>query len=377
MRIAALGDSHLGRSAFPATTPEGVNQREQDFETSFERAVDLCLAQRPDLFVWLGDVFDHPRPSYRSFRSAMRALTKIREHGVGLVAISGNHDTPRLPGTGNPYAVLDDAFPEFHFAYRMGYEYVDLAGLRVHCVPQGRTSESTVESLHEAGANRKADVTNLLLTHPLVHGIERRYADINEIEVDRDDLRADLVLLGHYHFHLAVKEGVWYAGSTDTFSFADDPGREKGVVVLDTDRGVCRHVALHGQRPLCSPDPVYAFGRSVLEIQNEVCEKLGELPEGAVARLVLDGISPEAYRLLDLSTMQDAGPNLLNVKLDPRFADAVHAVEDLPELASMGARWRAYVGEQMLDGVDPERVAASGHEYLEAAIESATESAAD
>ena len=30
MRVAALGDAHLGRSYLPFTTPEGVNQRERD-----------------------------------------------------------------------------------------------------------------------------------------------------------------------------------------------------------------------------------------------------------------------------------------------------------------------------------------------------------
>ena len=30
MRVAAIGDAHLGRSYYPVTTAEGVNQRERD-----------------------------------------------------------------------------------------------------------------------------------------------------------------------------------------------------------------------------------------------------------------------------------------------------------------------------------------------------------
>src|SRR4051794_419975 len=120
MRVAALGDAHLGRSYLPYTTPAGVNQRENDFELSFEAAVDLALAQQPDVIVWLGDIFDHPRPTYRSYRFAQRALRKIREHGIPAVVISGNHDTPRLPGTGSPYTTLADSFEgDVHFAHRM------------------------------------------------------------------------------------------------------------------------------------------------------------------------------------------------------------------------------------------------------------------
>ena len=36
--------------------------------------------------------------------------------------ISGNHDTPRLPGTGSPYSALSDTFPEMHFAHRLAYD---------------------------------------------------------------------------------------------------------------------------------------------------------------------------------------------------------------------------------------------------------------
>src|SRR5215218_6335084 len=211
MKIAALGDAHLGRSYYSYTTPDGFNQRERDFEESFTRAVELALAQSPDLVAWLGDIFDHPRPTYRSYRIAQRALVRIREHGVPLVVITGNHDTPRLPGTGSPYSALA-----------------------------------------ETRLSRSADATNLLLTHPRVPQVEPHHADINEIEVDAGLLKssADLALLGHYHFHTKVDNGIWYAGSTDTFSYADDPEVAKGIVVLDTDTGDIRHVALTGQRPL-------------------------------------------------------------------------------------------------------------------------------
>src|SRR5438876_3074397 len=168
MRVAALGDAHLGRSYYPCTTPAGVNQRQRDFEVSFEAAVELALAQQPDLVIWLGDVFDHPRPSYRSFRVAQRALARLREHGAGVVVISGNHDTPRLPGTGSPYSALADTFPEFHFAHRLAYERLELPGLVVHAVPQMLTVEATIDALDEADRARSLDRTNLLLTHPRI-----------------------------------------------------------------------------------------------------------------------------------------------------------------------------------------------------------------
>jgi DNA repair exonuclease SbcCD nuclease subunit len=373
MRIAAIGDAHLGRSATTATTAEGVNQREYDFELSMAAAVDAALAEKPDLMIWLGDVFDHPRPNYRSFRVAMQALAKIRAHGIGLVAISGNHDTPRLPGVGNPYAVLADAFPEFHFAYRLEYEAFDLPGLRVHAVPQTKTSEDALEALHQASAKRSLDRVNLLLTHPLVHSVERRYADMNEIEIDDRELQSDLVLLGHYHTYCAVpdRRNVWYAGSTDTFSFADDPHRSKGFVILDTDAGTCAHVGLPGQRQLLTADPVDAFGRSPSELTDEIIRRFTALPAGSVARLSLEHIEPEVYRLLDLQGIIAEAKHLLHVKLEPQFVSTTYLVEDLPELANIGARWNEYVGTQQYDDLDADRLRQTGLDYLERAIDAA------
>lgn len=379
MRIAALGDAHLGRSALSAVTAEGVNQREFDFERSFEAAVDRCLSVNPDLIVWLGDVFDHPRPSYRSFRVAMRALAKIREHGIGLVAISGNHDTPRLPGTGNPYAVLDDAFPEFHFAYRMAYERVELPGLAIHCVPQTRTSEDAVLALDEAAEHRQLDRVNLLITHPLVQSVERKYADINEIEVQDSDLRADHVLLGHYHVFTKVSNNIHYAGSTDTFSFGDVDKTPKGIVVLNTDTGDCQLEGLSDQRTLHTPDPVYCLGLNATEVQNQVIERLSPLPPGSIARVTLDGVSPEAHRLLDLRVVAESANHLLNWRLDPSFDRSKVPVEDLPELSSLLDRWKGYAGAQMVDLTPSEvdRVVEIGHNYLTEAIETAVELGGD
>jgi len=376
VRVAALGDAHLGRSYLPFTTPEGVNQRERDFEQSFEAAVDLALAQQPDAMVWLGDIFDHPRPTYRSFRIAQRMLVKIREHGIPTVVISGNHDTPRLPGTGSPYTVLTDTFGDgdVHFACRMAYERFELPGLVVHAVPQMLTVEATLDALETAAKSRDADRTNLLLTHPRITQVEPRYADINEIEVDAGMLQSDLVLLGHYHFHTQVGRGIWYAGSTDTFTFADDPDKPKGIVVLDTDTGECSHVPLTGQRPLVTLDTVEALGLSPAEVQDLVLQRANTVPEGAVARLYLDGVDPEAYRLLDLQAVRDAAGAALHLKIEPTFA-GVLAQADLPELESMPARWDAYLESPGTDltGYDRDRIRTLGHEYLAAAVEGADE----
>ena len=370
MKVVALGDAHLGKTYLSRTTPDGLNQREVDFETSFTAAVDLALAQAPDLLVWLGDIFDHPRPTYRSFRVALKALMRVREHGIPAVVITGNHDTPRLPGTGSPYTALFEIFGgDVHFAHRMAYERFDVAGLAVHAVPQMLTREATLDALHEADRARSGDRTNLLLAHPLVPSVERRYADINEIEVDERELRSDLVLLGHYHTHQRVAEGIWYAGSTDTFTFADDPDAPKGVVVLDADSGVCELIPLTGQRPLVTLETVKAYGMHATEVQAALIERAASVPAGAIARVYVDGIDPGAYLLLDRLAIEDAASAALDLRIHPVFADSAGPADVLPELESMPARWDSYLESQDLTGYSRERIRDLGHEYLVRAVE--------
>lgn len=367
MRIAAIGDAHLGRSYLPHTTDGGVNQREFDFERSFEAAVDLALEQRPDLVVWLGDIFDHPRPTYRSYRVAQRALSLIRDHGVRAAIITGNHDTPRLPGKGSPYSTLADTFPEMHFAHRLTYERFDLPGLAVHAVPQTLTVDAALEALGQAASQRVPGVTNLLLTHPRITQLQPRYADINEIEVDAGLLQSDLVLLGHYHTFARVSEGMWYAGAPDSFTFADDPDQAKGIVVLDTDTGGCRHIPLAGRRPLVTLESVYALGSSPAELQERLMERAVGIPEGAVGRLYVESVDPEVWRLLDHHAIRDAARAGLHLKLEPSFVSKALRAE-LPTVSGLGAQWDSYVAGQDLTGLDRDRVRLLGHRYLDQAI---------
>jgi DNA repair exonuclease SbcCD nuclease subunit len=370
MRVAALGDAHLGRAYYPRTTPDGVNQRERDFEVSFEAAVELALAQQPDLVVWLGDVFDHPRPTYRSYRIAQRALARIRDHGVPAVVISGNHDTPRLPGTGSPYSALADAFPDVNFAARMAYERFEFPGLVVHAVPQMLTVDATLEALAEVDASRSLDKTNLLLTHPRVPQVEPKHSDINEIEVDAGLLRSDLVLLGHYHSFTPVLDGVWYAGATDTFSFADELDA-KGIVVLDTDTGEITHHAIAGQRPMVTPEAIKALGMDGAQVQQLMIDRIAAAPEGAVVRLYIDGVAPEAYRLVDHEVVREASAHVLHVELRVDYARITGGLDEAIDLPTISALWPKYLEGQDLIGYERDRMQALGEKYLAEAVEEA------
>ena len=114
-------------------------------------------------------------------------------------------------------------------------------------------------------------------------------------------------------------------------------------------------------------ETVYALGLSPAELQERVMARAADVPAGSVARLYLDGVNPDVYRLLDLQAVRDAASAGLSLKLEPQFVSTtMHA--ELPTVTTLGAQWDGYVGGQDLTGLDRDRVRELGHDYLDQAI---------
>jgi DNA repair protein SbcD/Mre11 len=371
-RLVAVGDAHLGRTHLAHLRDDrGRMLREEDFLQSFDWGVGKTIELEPDGFVWLGDIFDHARPSYRVFTQVAIGLKRLEEAGLRGVAISGNHDTPRLRGTGSPYAALEEFFPSVVFAWRMEAIVADLAGLRIHAVPQTLSVADFKEQLEQTAGELVDDRTSLLIAHVALTSLPtREWKDINELEVEEAafDKRFDHVLLGHYHVHQKTSKRTWYAGSTDSFSFADRPKGcgPKGLVVLDTETGKVEHHPNPGERPL-ETRSIQAAGLGPAELL-EACHREGaECPDGAVVRMFLDEVDPAAFRQVAQEDFQDAIPRAVHVQVEPVYGAAALAVQGAPEIGRLETEWDGYVEGQDLAGLDRERVRVTGRRYLEEA----------
>lgn len=366
-RLVAFGDCHLGRSHLAhVRDDQGRNVREEDFLRSFSWAVDETIRLQPDGFLWLGDVFDHARPSYRVFAHVLAGLQRLTDAGLRGVAISGNHDTPRVRGTGSPYDALERVFPGVAFAWRMEAVATELAGVLVHAVPQTLSVAELKEQLAAAAASVRKDATNLLIAHVALTSLPvRAYRDINELEVAESELGTgfDLALLGHYHAQQKVSKRTWYAGSTDTFSFADSPEAAKGLVVLDTSTGRVEHVENPGERPLATVS-LQASSMSAGELVDAVERAAKGTPEGAIVRVYLNEVDPAAFRQVANEQFQEAVPGALWVQVEPDFGAEALAVQGGATVGSLEQEWGAYVEMQDLAGLERERVVRLGAGFL-------------
>jgi exonuclease SbcD len=85
MRILHTSDWHVGKVL------KGRNRHEEHIRV-LGQIVEIARAERPDLVIVAGDLYDTAAPGPDSTRVVTRALSALRQTGARVVAIGGNHD---------------------------------------------------------------------------------------------------------------------------------------------------------------------------------------------------------------------------------------------------------------------------------------------
>ena len=88
MRILHTSDWHVGKVL------KGRNRHEEHIRV-LAQVVDTARAERPDLVIIAGDLYDTAAPTADATRVVTRALTALRNTGAQVVAIGGTTTTAR------------------------------------------------------------------------------------------------------------------------------------------------------------------------------------------------------------------------------------------------------------------------------------------
>lgn len=315
MRIVHMSDTHLGFSAYSKLdTGEGINQREADIYAAFQQAIDKAIELRPDLIVHSGDLFDTVRPQNRAIDFALRQLLRLSDAGIETVLISGNHSTPRLRETGNIFRIFEH-LKHLHPIHEPGPAKVRVNDLTVTAIPHS-VNPSLQELLSQASPSEDTRFNILVLHAGILDSDTYKMDEFNEqsVSLSSIDKGWDYVALGHFHKSSKVGNNAYYSGSTERLGFGET-GQKKGILEVDLASGEVKFHEL-AIREMVELKHLDASGLASLEILQEARDVLSTSSiEDKIARLVISGVSSDAYKSLDVSAIRRMGGSALHFEL--------------------------------------------------------------
>lgn len=245
LRLLHTADVHLG--ARHADLGEQARAlRERQF-AAFRASIDLALAERVDLFLVAGDLFDSNTQPRRSVERVAAELRRLADARIRTVIVPGTHDVydrasiyraydlPALAGSGpddDLVTVLTPDRPDLH-----------LAALDV--VVHGRcfaTKRAPYSPLRDLDARTDGRATwHVGLLHAAI-AIDGR-TDADDVVVTTREIAAsnlDYLALGHWHSSQGGKAGGvrWaYAGAPEPVAVDQDRAGKVLLVTLDERDG--------------------------------------------------------------------------------------------------------------------------------------------
>jgi DNA repair exonuclease SbcCD nuclease subunit len=363
MKIFHLADTHIGYSAYSKLDENGINQREADVFDAMERIVDLAVAEKPDIVLHSGDLFDTVRPSNRAISFVVGQLLRLSSAGIPTVIISGNHSTPRLRETGSVFKVFEH-IENVHLAYVGSSRTFEFGDVKVHALPHSADKAMFESEMATLMPDRDFGV-NIAMLHTGISGMSVfRMNEFNELMASAGQLDRgfDYVALGHFHEHCEVAPNIVYAGSTERFGFGE-VNHPKGFVELKNGKWNFRRMETRKMLDLKTLD---CAGMTAEEIENAVRANLESMDiEGAIVRQRLSDIERRTLGQLDTETIRKNARDALHFELRPSTTESGQSVASHDAtFESLEREFVAYISKAAIDGANPARMEEMGLKYL-------------
>jgi exonuclease SbcD len=324
LRLIHTADVHLG-ARHDDLGEQASAQRERQF-AAFKAAIDLALAEKVDLFLIAGDLFDSNVQPRRSVERVAAELKRLIDGRIRTVIIPGTHDVfdrasiyraydlPALAGSGPDddfVTVLDPDHPLVHLAACDVVVHGPVFGTK-------RAPHSPLRDIDPA-----TDPTAASWRIGMVHGAISipGKTDRDEVVITTDEIAAthlDYLALGHWHSAQAGKAGsvtYAYAGAPEPVALNQDRAGKVLLVELN-ERDGARTVTVEERQVGKTRFERRDLDASTLAGQPALVESLRALAD---PDLVLDvrlvGVRPDELDL-DLEEIETAlAPAFLKVRV--------------------------------------------------------------
>lgn len=259
MRILHTSDWHLGMSV-------GTGTLAGDQRFFLEQLYSIIEEEQADILLLAGDVYDSSVSNAEAISVYNGATTRIcADMGKKMVVIAGNHDgaerlaacsellkgaglyvSGRLPREITPILAGNTAIYPLPFFNRE--EVIAL-------FPEKSTEITSQEKAMKVVCDHIREEMdpsrfNIVVAHALIVSAELsesdRSARVGQASaVSKDVFEGfDYVALGHIHKPQMIDEHICYSGSPVKYSFGNEEGQQKGVVLIDTESSEIRTIPI-------------------------------------------------------------------------------------------------------------------------------------
>jgi DNA repair exonuclease SbcCD nuclease subunit len=219
IRFLHTSDWHLGANLASFSPEKAAFRRETAF-SSISKMIAQSLAEKIDVVLISGDIFDNPNPSEKIKKTFRSLVNPLMVANKPIFAIPGNHD----------YYVKDglwdrNEFPFLHVFRDEGFSYFNLAelNLTVWGVPVLSSNQDKDWLKFPPGID--INNLNILIYHGDYRGTGREYEQWYH-PFDLADIAGnqfDYIALGHHHAKEEIKAGnrikAVYPGSPIGWTF--------------------------------------------------------------------------------------------------------------------------------------------------------------
>ena len=262
MRVLHTSDWHVGR------TFHGRDLLAEQ-EAVLTGLAELVAAERVDVVLMAGDLYDRAVPSGEAVQTCQRILLAIRNAGARLVVTSGNHDSAARLGALGAFTaagglhlrtsvseldspvLLDDAHGTVAL-YGIPYLEPEVARHALGVTERGHAAVLTeaMNRIRTDLASRAPGTRSVVLAHAFVTGAQHcaseRTIAVGGVEQVPSSVfdGVDYVALGHLHGPQRIAEHLRYSGSPLAYSFSE-ANHHKSVWLVDLDADGLGEVRRH------------------------------------------------------------------------------------------------------------------------------------
>jgi exonuclease SbcD len=284
MKFAHMADTHLGYRQY------GLFEREIDFYDVFNNVIEAIIQEKPDFVIHSGDLFEFSRPPTNALLTVQKNFLALKDAGIPVYAIPGNHDIIMRKNTLPPHVLfkelgLNVISPNNPFFI---YNGVFIGGLPYTSKHQSTYLTEILKKLE----NKAKDYNKRILV--LHQGVDKYLPFEYELELANLPESFNYYAMGHIHNRIIDDFGegkLAYPGSTEIWKF-DELGnyqkKGKGFYMVDISGDLPEVQPINLKLPREFIKENVEFSKLKIEIEK-IKNHILTLPEKPLLNITIEG----------------------------------------------------------------------------------------